>query len=276
MGRVDEFLAEMTRIPALTLEELNDTFSVRLDMGYNSEPHGALDGRTPTAVFAADSRPLRPVDQRALRDAFLREETRKVDKTGCLKFRGTLCEIGARYAGKRVTVRYADLPGGPHGVETYDGDRLIGPVRPLEWNRAFDAVDPSSDATCWRRSASSLTSTSTPAPPSPSSSPDNPNCAPPSNWKPSPPSPSVSTSAPTSPHSPRRKAPAISPTTSPRPAPTRPLFTEPALRLLHAHAGGLPRQLNNLAHACLLYAYGQQRQLIDDAIVKAVLDNEFA
>ena len=55
-----------------------------------------------------------------------------------------------------------------------------------------------------------------------------------------------------------------------------PLFTEPALRVLHAASGGLPRQLNNLGSACLLYAYGQQRQLIDDAIVKEVLDTEFA
>ena len=57
---------------------------------------------------------------------------------------------------------------------------------------------------------------------------------------------------------------------------TGPLFTEPALRLLHAFTGGLPRQLNNVAAACLLYAYGQQRQLIDDAIVKEVIDTEFA
>lgn len=55
-----------------------------------------------------------------------------------------------------------------------------------------------------------------------------------------------------------------------------PLFTEPALRVLHAFTGGLPRQLNNVAAACLLAAYGQGRQLIDDALVKEVLDTEFA
>ena len=54
-----------------------------------------------------------------------------------------------------------------------------------------------------------------------------------------------------------------------------PLFTEPALRIIHAYTGGLPRQLNNVCAACLLYAYGQQRQLIDDAIAKEVIDTEF-
>jgi len=142
MGRVDEFLAELTLSPARTLDELNDTFSVWLDDGYNGRPHDALDGRTPLEVFTADPRLLRPVDQQALRDAFLHEETRKVDKTGCVKFRGTLCEIGARYVGQRVRITYAEVPEGPHDVIAYAGDRLIGPLRPLEWNRAFDALDP--------------------------------------------------------------------------------------------------------------------------------------
>jgi type II secretory pathway predicted ATPase ExeA len=54
-----------------------------------------------------------------------------------------------------------------------------------------------------------------------------------------------------------------------------PLFTEPALRIIHAFAGGLPRQLNNVCSACLLHAYLQQRQLIDDVIAKEVIDTEF-
>ena len=54
------------------------------------------------------------------------------------------------------------------------------------------------------------------------------------------------------------------------------LFTEPALRVIHASTGGLPRLLNNVGSACLLYAYTHQRQLIDDALVKEVLDTEFA
>ena len=55
-----------------------------------------------------------------------------------------------------------------------------------------------------------------------------------------------------------------------------PLFTEPALRIVHAFTGGIPRQLNNVCAACLLYAYGQKRQLIDDEIAQEVIDTEFA
>lgn len=142
MGRVDSFLAELKLSPARTLDELNDTFSVWLDDGYNRRPHDALEGQTPHDVFTADGHPLRPVDQQALRDAFVHEETRKVDKTGCVKFRGVLCDIGARYARQTITIRFVEVPEGPREVTAYDGDRLIGPVRPLEWNRAFDALDP--------------------------------------------------------------------------------------------------------------------------------------
>jgi len=57
---------------------------------------------------------------------------------------------------------------------------------------------------------------------------------------------------------------------------TGPLFTEPAQRLLHTASAGLPRQLNNRCTAALMAAYIQQRHLIDDALVKLVLDTEFA
>lgn len=141
MGRVDEFIAEIKRVPVGSLDALNDIFSVWLDSGYNNASHSALEGRTPAEVFANDQHPLRSVDNQALREAFLHEETRKVDKTGCVKFRGTLCEIGARYAGKRIRLTYAEMPEGPSEVTAYDGEKVIGPVRPLEWNRSFDAMD---------------------------------------------------------------------------------------------------------------------------------------
>jgi general secretion pathway protein A len=56
---------------------------------------------------------------------------------------------------------------------------------------------------------------------------------------------------------------------------TSALFTEPAIRLIHAFAGGLPRQINNVCAACLLYACDQERQLIDDGIAQQVIDTEF-
>ena len=146
MSRVEEFIAELTLAPVYTLNELNDTFSVWLNDGYNTMPHAALDGRTPFEVFHTDTRPIRPVDQHTLHEAFLHEDTRKVDKTGCVKFRGALVEIGAKYVGKRITLRYAELPCGPHEVTAYDGERRIGPVQPLQWNRPFDGSEPPNNA----------------------------------------------------------------------------------------------------------------------------------
>ena len=54
------------------------------------------------------------------------------------------------------------------------------------------------------------------------------------------------------------------------------LFTDAALRLIHAFAGGLPRQINNVCGACLLSAYAQHCQLIDDGIAHAVIETEFS
>jgi putative transposase len=137
MGRVDEFIAEVTIAPLVSLAVLNDTFSVWLDAGYNTMPHSSLEGRTPSEVFASDPQTLRPVDQQAVRDAFLREEQRKVDKTGCVKFRRELVEIGASYVGQHITLRYAELPDGPHELIAWAGAQLIGPVFPVELNRPF-------------------------------------------------------------------------------------------------------------------------------------------
>ena len=137
MGKIDAFLNEIKLAPSYTLESLNDTFSVWLTDGYNHLPHASLDGRTPHAVFTADLHPIRPVDQQALRDAFLREETRKVDKTGCVKFRGKLFEIGAAYLGKQITLRYADEPEGPKHLTAFYENQHIGPVSLLAWNRPF-------------------------------------------------------------------------------------------------------------------------------------------
>ncbi len=55
-----------------------------------------------------------------------------------------------------------------------------------------------------------------------------------------------------------------------------PLFTDAALRLVHAFAGGLPRQLDNVCNACLLHACMTHCRLIDDAIAHEVIETEFS
>ena len=54
------------------------------------------------------------------------------------------------------------------------------------------------------------------------------------------------------------------------------IFTEDAVYVIHEFSGGIARKVNNVCTACLLDAYAQRKNLIDDRMVKVVLENEFA
>lgn len=57
---------------------------------------------------------------------------------------------------------------------------------------------------------------------------------------------------------------------------SNPLFTEDALTVIHDFSGGIARKVNNVCTSCLLDAFAQRKNLIDDRMVKVVLENEFA
>jgi transposase InsO family protein len=103
---VESFLAELSLQKAQTLEELNRLFGAWLSEGYNNKPHGALNGKTPAEAFASDGTSLRFSSIEALRDAFLHEAERVVDKAGCLNLNGKVYEAGAEWVRKKVTVRF--------------------------------------------------------------------------------------------------------------------------------------------------------------------------
>lgn len=54
------------------------------------------------------------------------------------------------------------------------------------------------------------------------------------------------------------------------------LFTEDAVEVIHEYAGGMARKVNNVCVACLLDAFAGRKTLIDDRMVKVVLENEFS
>ena len=103
---VESFLDELSLQKAQTLSELNNFFSAWLSEGYNNKPHSALDGKTPADVFASDSAPLRFSSIEALREAFLHEAERTVDKTGCLSMNGKIYDAGLEWRRKKVTLRF--------------------------------------------------------------------------------------------------------------------------------------------------------------------------
>jgi hypothetical protein len=57
-------------------------------------------------VFASDSAPLRFASIEALTEAFLHEEDRTVDKTGCFKLDGILFDAGVEWVRKKIHVRF--------------------------------------------------------------------------------------------------------------------------------------------------------------------------
>ena len=119
--RVDEFLYEFKLESMQTLSELNRKFSIYLDEGYIHDSHEALKleerdshtgeliskrDRTPYQAYTEDSAKVRYVSSIECRDAFLWEEQRTVDKSGCIKLAGVLFDVGTAFIRRRVDIRY--------------------------------------------------------------------------------------------------------------------------------------------------------------------------
>ena len=132
---VENFLAEFSLQKAQTLEELNRLFSAWLSEAYNNKPHSALDGKTPAEVFASDAAPLRFSSFEALKEAFLHEAERTVDKTGCLNLDGKVYDAGLEWRRKRVKVRFD--PFNLEEIQLWHGNeqkKLIGVAQIGEYN----------------------------------------------------------------------------------------------------------------------------------------------
>lgn len=65
-----------------------------------------MKGKTPETAFKCDTRPLQFMDPKLLQDAFRYTKSAKVDKIGCLKFNGSIYEVGHAFISKTVEIRY--------------------------------------------------------------------------------------------------------------------------------------------------------------------------
>lgn len=111
---VDSFLAEAKLEKPQTLSAINQLFEVWLEGCYQHKPHSALGENTsPYMAYQKDHTPLRFASADQIRDAFLHVEERKVDKTGCISFKGKKYEAGLEYIGCKVEVIYD-----PSNIET--------------------------------------------------------------------------------------------------------------------------------------------------------------
>jgi transposase InsO family protein len=91
---IDKFISEAMMKKPASIVEYNELLQIWIDEYYHANAHSTLGGVSPQTAFGTDTRPLRFVSAKQLRDAFLHAEIRKVDKTGCVKFGGDLYEVG--------------------------------------------------------------------------------------------------------------------------------------------------------------------------------------
>ena len=118
---VDKFLDEFSLESVQTLPELNRKFSIWLDEDYIHDPHDALkkeerdrhtgvllhkQERTPFQAYTEDPAKVKYVSSLECRDAFLWEDARTVDKSGCIKLAGVVFDVGVALIRRRVDVRY--------------------------------------------------------------------------------------------------------------------------------------------------------------------------
>ncbi len=89
----------------LTVDEINDYFFLWLRQHYHEKMHSAIK-KKPMLNFESDVYPIQRVDLETLADAFLIEETRKVDKTGVFRLNRIDYQASLELARKKITLRY--------------------------------------------------------------------------------------------------------------------------------------------------------------------------
>lgn len=147
-GTVEEFLQEIALEKPKALEELNRKFRIWLDEGYNNSPHSGLKGDTPAHAYSADPKKVRFTTPEECRDAFLWEDTRKVDQSGCFKLSGIEYEAGVEYIGKKIDLRYDPFDRGLVEI-WYSGERrnAVAPLSVGEFCGKIEKVSATVKAT---------------------------------------------------------------------------------------------------------------------------------
>ena len=98
---VDGFIAEIRVAHVHSVEELNELWKYYLEEEYQREPHKGIKeyyesmdvevpagGITPEQEWNRDTRKLTFIDVGTVAEAFMRHETRQIDKAGCFSFDG--------------------------------------------------------------------------------------------------------------------------------------------------------------------------------------------
>jgi putative transposase len=88
-----------------TLADLNRFFAAWLEVAYHQKVHNSFKQR-PIDRYQKDDHKVRTLPPHELAEVFLLEETRKVDKTGCISLLGCTYEVETKHAGTQIQVRF--------------------------------------------------------------------------------------------------------------------------------------------------------------------------
>jgi len=102
---LDSFLNEANLKHPKSLDDFNNLFNVWLAECYHNKDHLGID-TTPELAYKSSKIPLRFLPAETVANAFLHQEKRKVDKSGCISFGGKKYEVGVIYIGKTVDIVY--------------------------------------------------------------------------------------------------------------------------------------------------------------------------
>jgi transposase InsO family protein len=115
-----------------TLEQLNEYFCAWLEVAYHRKVHGVLK-QTPKDRFESDPTPLKRLDPFRVRQVFLWQEKRRVDKTGCFTLDGNTYEVSAALVRRTITVRYD--PYDLSLIQVWVGNEQYPDAQPLDLQR---------------------------------------------------------------------------------------------------------------------------------------------
>jgi len=101
-----EFIRETALIKIVDLSQLNALYRAWLDEGYQHEEHDGVGGMSPMQAFQKNDKRIRFATSEECYDAFMHEETRLVDKTGCFSLGSVTFEAGIAFIRKKVDVRF--------------------------------------------------------------------------------------------------------------------------------------------------------------------------
>jgi len=105
-GFAEEFIRESRLMKFDSLAHLNKVYRAWLEEGYQHKEHQGIGKLTPMQAFQKDAKRMRFVTPEECYDAFLHEETRTVDKTGCFSLGGITFEAGTAFARKKIDIRF--------------------------------------------------------------------------------------------------------------------------------------------------------------------------